>query len=85
MRCYVYRCTRRAQTYLYLAERDAFGRLPPSLREQLGELEFALEFVLDANRRLARENPAVVRANLADNGFHLQFPPNDALNPHVAG
>ena len=26
-------------------------------------------------RKLARENPEVVRANLAARGFHLQFPP----------
>ena len=34
-----------------------------------------LEVQLTAERKLARENPEVVRANLASRGFHLQFPP----------
>ena len=34
-----------------------------------------LEVELTPERRLARENPEVVRANLASRGFHLQFPP----------
>lgn len=83
MRCYVYRCARRAQTYVYLAERDAFDCLPDPLRDRLGALEFVLEVELDEGRRLATEDPAVVRANLANNGFHVQFPVDEAMNPRV--
>ena len=75
MRSYVYRCRQRAGTYVYLAERDAFEQLPEPLRDRLGALDFVLEFTFDAQRRLATEDPAVVRANLASNGFHVQYPP----------
>jgi uncharacterized protein len=75
MRCHVYRCPRRTGTYVFLADRDAFDRLPPSLRGQLGELEFAFEFALDAGRAVAQADPAVVRANLTAHGFHVHFPP----------
>ncbi|MCK7595371.1 YcgL domain-containing protein [Pseudomarimonas salicorniae] len=75
MRCFVYRSSRREQTYVYLAERDAFDSLPAPLRGALGELGFVLELELGPDRKLAREDPAVVRANLAGQGFHIQFPP----------
>jgi uncharacterized protein YcgL (UPF0745 family) len=75
MKCYVYRCARRADTYVYLREHDAFGLLPPALAERLGALHLVLELDLAPGRKLAREDPEVVRRNLAASGFHLQLPP----------
>jgi len=75
MRCYVYRSSRRADTYVYLPRQDDFSELPEGLRSALGRLEFALEFDLTPERRLAREDPATVLANLESQGFHLQLPP----------
>lgn len=75
MQAYVYSSLRKAETYLYLRERDAFGLVPAPLRERLGALRFVLEVALTPGRRLAREDADVVRRNLADHGFHVQFPP----------
>ena len=75
MKAYVYRSARQADTYVYLARRDAFELLPPALAARLGALEFVLEVELAPGRRLAREDPEVVRANLGASGFHVQFPP----------
>ena len=75
MQAYVYKSRRKADTFVFLAARDDFARLPEVLRAQLGELAFVLEVALTPERKLARENPEVVRRNLALNGFHLQFPP----------
>ena len=75
MHAYVYKSLKKADTYLYLAKRDDFAGLPEPLRTQLGRLQFVLEVQLTAERKLASENPEVVRANLASRGFHLQFPP----------
>jgi uncharacterized protein len=75
MHAYVYKSLKKADTYLYLAARDDFARLPEPLRGQLGGLQFVLDVDLAPGRRLARENPDVVRGNLAARGFHLQFPP----------
>ena len=75
MHAYVYKSLKKADTYLYLAKRDDFAGLPEPLRTQLCRLQFVLEVQLTAERKLARENPEVVRANLASRGFHLQFPP----------
>ncbi len=75
-RCFVYKSTRRAGVYVYLRERDGFAVLPPSLGEPLGRLDFVVEVELTPERRLAREDPAAVIANLENRGFHLQLPPS---------
>ena len=81
MHAHVYKSLKKADTYVYLAAREDFGRLPEPLRTQLGPLQFVLEVALDPGRKLAREDVAVVRGNLALRGFHLQFPPGAALDP----
>lgn len=80
MHAYVYKSQRKADTYVYLAARDDFARLPEPLRLQLGTLAFVLEVALTPDRKLAQEDPAVVRANLGTRGFHVQFPPTQ-LDP----
>ncbi len=75
MQAFVYKSLRKADTFVYLAARDDFAGLPEPLRSQLGELRFVLEVALTPERRLAREDAGVVRANLATRGFHIQFPP----------
>ena len=75
MRCYVYRSSRRADTYVYLPRKDDFTDLPEGLVRALGRLDLALEFELTPDRRLAREDPARVLTNLESQGFHLQLPP----------
>ena len=75
MHAFVYKSLRQADTYVYLASRDDFARLPPPLRTQLGELRFVLDVALTPDRKLALADPAVDRENLAARGFHVQFPP----------
>lgn len=75
MQAYVYKSQRKADTYLYLAARDDFACLPEPVSAQLGPLRFVLEIALTPGRKLAQVDPAVVRANLVAQGFHLQFPP----------
>ena len=76
MQAYIYKSLRKADTYVYLSARDDFARLPESVRAQLGNLQFVLEVALTPERKLAREDVGVVRANLAARGFHLQLPPS---------
>ncbi|GAB3510440.1 YcgL domain-containing protein [Pseudoxanthomonas daejeonensis] len=75
MQAYVYKSLRKADTYVFLATRDDFTRVPEPVRAQLGELGFVLEVMLTPGRRLAQADAAVVRTNLAARGFHIQFPP----------
>ncbi len=81
MQAYVYKSQRKPDTYLYLAARDDFGHVPDALLTQLGALQFVLDVALTPERKLATEDAAVVRENLAMRGFHLQFPPADGRDP----
>lgn len=79
MPCFVYASLRKAGSYLWLAERDAFARLPESLLLLLGELRFVMEVQLDEQRKLPVEDSAQVLAHLREQGWHLQVPPNETL------
>lgn len=79
MHAYVYKSRRRADTYLYLACRDGFDRLPAALRQALEPFQHVLDVALTPRRTLAREDPQTVRANLARQGYHLQWPPAGRL------
>ena len=81
MQAFVYKSLKKADTYVYLAGREDFARIPDPLRSQLGALQFVLEVALTPERKLAREDATVVRENLAMQGFHLQFPPASDLDP----
>ncbi len=84
MQAFVYKSLRKPDTYLYLREKDAFSLVPDTVRLPLGPLAFVLSVDLVEGRKLARADPAIVRANLVDRGFHLQAPPT-VLDPLVAG
>jgi uncharacterized protein YcgL (UPF0745 family) len=75
MHAYVYKSLKKADTYVYLAGRDDFARLPAPVRERLGSLQFVLDVALTPGRKLARVDADTVRDNLASRGFHLQMPP----------
>jgi uncharacterized protein YcgL (UPF0745 family) len=77
MQCYVYRSPLRLDTYLYLPRKDDFSQVPEALLKVFGTPQFALEFELTAQRRLAQEDPAQVLSNLKGQGFHLQVPPGE--------
>ncbi len=75
MQCHVYKSARRADTYVYLTQRDGFEALPEALRASLLPLAFVIEFELSASRKLAREDAGKVLESLHARGWHLQMPP----------
>ena len=75
--CNVYKGSKKADTYLYVDKKEGTARVPQELLGLLGELELALTFVLTPERKLAREDPAAVVANIESEGYHLQLPPID--------
>ncbi|MEO5831168.1 MAG: YcgL domain-containing protein [Rhodanobacter sp.] len=79
MQCFIYASRRKADSYLWLAERDAFGKLPESLILLLGELHFVMEVPLDEQRKLPVEDTLQVLAHLREQGWHLQLPPQQTL------
>jgi len=62
--------------YLYLAEEDNFETIPKPLLDRFGQATLVMELELHPGRDLAREDVTEVMANLREQGFHLQIPPN---------
>lgn len=79
MHCFVYASQRKANTYLWLQQKDNFPVIPASLAMMLGDLRFVLEVELHADRRLPYENAEVVMEHLRTQGWHLQLPPQETL------
>lgn len=81
-RCWIYKGTRRSDTYLYLAKENGFDAAPKALLEQMGVLELVMELELHPGRKLARANVAEVMSSLRRKGYYLQLPPADIPGPH---
>ncbi|MCB1647678.1 MAG: YcgL domain-containing protein [Pseudomonadales bacterium] len=75
--CDVYKSSIKADLYIYVNRAEGLDRVPEALLKQFGSPALALTFELHAERRMAREDPAVVMQNLAAHGYHLQLPPAD--------
>lgn len=80
MQCFVYKSLRKADTYVFLAKRDGFDVLPAPNAETLGKLVWVMDLDLTPERKLAREDAAVVIANIERRGFHLQLPPPETTS-----
>ncbi|MCU7803502.1 MAG: YcgL domain-containing protein [Candidatus Thiodiazotropha sp. (ex Lucinoma borealis)] len=80
MACWVYRSPRKDEMYLYIAQEDDFTCVPDALLERFGVPVRVMEIALSDQRKLAREDVAVVMENLRSQGFHLQIPPKIDVN-----
>ncbi len=82
MRCWIYKGSRREETYLYLGAREATDDVPDELLEAMGPLELVMELDLSERRTLAGANPQEVIRQLQQQGYYLQLPPPvDRLGP----
>jgi len=79
MNCYIYRCSRKEDLYIYLARKDDFSCVPAEIMRAVGVTEFAMELELTPDRKLAKENITAVMKNLDDKGFHLQLPADTSI------
>jgi len=82
--CFIYRCSRKPDMYIYLAEKDDFSKVPDAIMNGLGITEFSMELRLEENSKLAKEDPREVLTNLQHNGFHLQLPDNTPIEELMA-
>jgi uncharacterized protein YcgL (UPF0745 family) len=79
MHTWIYKGSRKANTYLYITEKDNFEQVPDALLDLLGELEFILHVELTPERKLAKANATDLRLQLDSSGFFLQLPPGDEI------
>ncbi|HRF62955.1 MAG TPA: YcgL domain-containing protein [Candidatus Competibacter sp.] len=74
MQCAIYKSRKKQDTYLYLAAKDDFSRVPEPLLQLIGQPVHVLDLELSPDRKLAQENAAEVLRNLQERGWHLQMP-----------
>ena len=83
MNCTVYKCARKADTYLFVASGTDKSTLPAALLATLGVLDEVLEFDLHPGRTLARAAAPNVITGIESRGYYLQLPP--ATEPVAGG
>ena len=74
MQAFIYRSTKKPDSYLYIVRKDDFADIPEMLLKVLGKLELAMELALHNERKLARAEVNKVIQALKDDGFYLQMP-----------
>ena len=72
---WIYKGTRRAETYLYVPEENDFQRVPQDLLDALGTLELVMQLELDEGRRLARVDAKEIMKGVSQVGYFLQLAP----------
>lgn len=79
MNCYIYRCSKKPDMYIYLKDQDDFSTVPKHILKSLGETEFTLEVDITPEKKLAKEDAKKVISNLEEHGFHLQLPSEKSI------
>jgi uncharacterized protein YcgL (UPF0745 family) len=82
--CFIYRCSRKDDMYIYLPERDDFSKVPADIIKGIGLTEFAMELELTPETRLARDDAHKVLKNMEEKGFHLQLPSETTVESIMA-
>ena len=72
---WIYKGSRRAETYLYVPGENDFERVPNDLLDALGALELVMEIEIDEQRKLARVDTGEVIRKVLDAGYFLQLAP----------
>jgi uncharacterized protein YcgL (UPF0745 family) len=75
MQCFIYKSLKKSELYLYIEKKDDFSKIPETLLNSFGRLEFVMDLELIADLKLAREDVNKVLASLKDKGFFVQIPP----------
>lgn len=77
MKTWVYKGSRKADTYLYIEHENDFSGVPQIILELMGSLELVLDIDLAKRDRLAIADIYEVRNKLREEGFYIQMPPGD--------
>ena len=75
MQCFIYKSLKKDELYLYLQTKDDFSSIPEPLLKSFGRIEFVMALEITPERKLAREDGAIVKASLQEKGFFVQMPP----------
>ena len=79
MKCFVYKSSRKADSYIYIDTKDDFKNIPEQLMLLFGDPQFTFEFELTEDRKLALADPKQVIQSIHEQGYYLQMPPKNNL------
>ena len=72
---WIYKGSRRTETYLYVPEENNFQRVPKDLLDAMGTLELVMQLDIDEQRRLGRVDVKDVMKSVSRVGYFLQLQP----------
>ncbi|MAM70767.1 MAG: hypothetical protein CMP91_06470 [Gammaproteobacteria bacterium] len=81
MLCTIYKSSREAELYLYVAKGSDLSQIPADLMARAGNLLEVMTLSLTEERKLARVNSKQVLEDIRDKGYFLQLPPNIHSQP----
>jgi uncharacterized protein YcgL (UPF0745 family) len=86
MLCVIYKSSKKAQTFLFVKQRDDFSSVPEGLMTVFGSPTLVTILNLATKKKLALADLNVVKDNLVSKGFYLQLPPpeENLLDQHKA-
>ncbi len=84
MLCVIYKSPKKAQTYLFIKQRDKFEDVPEALMAMFGTPTLVTIINLESKDKLALADINKVKENLNNQGYYLQLPPpqEDLLKEH---
>ena len=74
MICSVYKSNKKIDYYLFVDQAEKFERVPETLLNMLGNLEFVMDVDLDKREKLSQVDPKEVKQLIGDQGYFLQMP-----------
>jgi uncharacterized protein YcgL (UPF0745 family) len=75
MLCTIYKSSKKAETYLFVKQRDDFSDVPAPLMSMFGTPTLVTVMNLANKEKLALANIDKVKENLNEKGYYLQLPP----------
>ncbi|SEL53772.1 hypothetical protein SAMN05216262_11336 [Colwellia chukchiensis] len=85
MLCSIYKSAKKAQTYLFINQRDDFSAVPEALMKMFGKPELVTLVNLATKEKLGFAELDKVKAALTEQGYYLQLTPpeEDLLKTHL--
>ena len=86
MLCAIYKSSKKAQTYLFVKQRDDFSDVPELLMTTFGTPALVTIVNLATRDKLAMADISKVKESLLEQGYYLQLPPpvENLLDTHKA-
>lgn len=73
--CAVYKSSRKADTYLYVPEKDDFSQVPSALLKAIGTPIFVMLIPVQKREQIAHIDKQTFIDKINHDGFYLQLPP----------